>query len=283
MPTLKQLIQSERPVIAPSIYDGISALVAKELGFKAAYIGSYATGATKYGLPDIGYITVDDMADQVRRLGPVVEVPIIADAEGGWGNPLHVARSIKILERAGAAAIHLEDHEFGKHITPKPRVITTAAFVDKLKAALDARTSEDFLIIARTDSPGIEGPEAAVDRALAYQEAGADGLFIAGFLDNAASARLRANVHVPMVSVDWPGMSAADMAAQGASIILYYALGHMAAQSGLRHAYSILAETGSAQALEAEWGGFAGIQAFDEFLGIERARAAAKRYHLLED
>jgi len=154
--------------------------------------------------------------------------------------------------------------------------------VDKLKAALDARASEDLLIIARTDSPGIEGPAAAVDRAIAYQEAGADGLFIAGILDEAANARLRANVRVPIVSVDWPGMSAADMAAQGASVILYYALAHMAAASGLRRAYSILAETGSAQALEAEWGGFAGIQAFDEFLGIEGARAAAKRYGLLD-
>src|SRR5258707_11892266 len=129
--SLKTLIAENHPLVVPSMYDGISALLIKELEFDAAYIGSYATGATRYGVPDIGYIGLEDMADQVRRLAPIAEVPIIVDGEGGWGNPSHVARSVQVLERAGAAATHIEDNDFGKHITAKSSVISTGKAVDK--------------------------------------------------------------------------------------------------------------------------------------------------------
>ncbi|MEW2503747.1 isocitrate lyase/phosphoenolpyruvate mutase family protein [Amycolatopsis sp. NPDC047767] len=102
--TLRHAIAAAKPLAVPSVHDGISALLVRELGFQAAYVGSYATGATKYGVPDIGYLGLEDMADQVRRLAPLVEVPIIVDGEGGWGNPLHVAHAVRVLERAGAAA-----------------------------------------------------------------------------------------------------------------------------------------------------------------------------------
>ena len=95
--TLGEAMAGHRPLVAPSIYDGISALLVHRLGFQAAYIGSYATSATKYGVADIGYIGLEDMADQVRRLAPLVGVPVIVDGEGGWGNPLHVARAVRIL------------------------------------------------------------------------------------------------------------------------------------------------------------------------------------------
>ncbi|UFS58756.1 isocitrate lyase/PEP mutase family protein [Subtercola endophyticus] len=280
--SLRDLIASRKPVVAPSIYDGISALVLKEFGFEAAYIGSYGTGATKYGLPDIGYIGVDDMADQVRRLAPVADVPIIVDGEGGWGNPLHVARSVRILERAGAAATHIEDHDFGKHITAKPRVISTKAAVDKIKSALDARASDEFMIIARTDSSGSEGPEAAVDRVLAYQEAGADGIFVAGMLDEPSRLRLNAERRVPLFNTNFPGLTNADQFASGVDVVLYYAIGHMAATQGLRNAFSTLARDDSAVALEEGFGGIAGIVGYDDFLGIPDARENAAKYGLLD-
>jgi 2-methylisocitrate lyase-like PEP mutase family enzyme len=121
-----------------------------KLGFQAAYIGSYATGATKYGVADVGYIGLEDMANQVRRLAPLVSVPVIVDGEGGWDNPLHVARAVRVLERAGAAATHIADHVFGKHITMRPTLLSVDQAVDKIKAALDARDSTDFMIIGRT-------------------------------------------------------------------------------------------------------------------------------------
>jgi 2-methylisocitrate lyase-like PEP mutase family enzyme len=281
--TLRELIARHHPLVVPSIYDGISALMLREFGFEAAYIGSYATGATKYGLPDIGYIGLEDMADQVRRLAPVAGVPVIVDGEGGWGNPLHVARAVQVLERSGAAATHIEDHDFGKHITSKPRIVPVRAAVDKIKAALDARDSADFLIIARTDSSGSEGPEAAVDRMLAYQEAGADGLFVAGLLDEPSQHRLKTESRVPIFTVDFPGQTAESQAKTGADVILHYSIAHMAAAAGLRTAFSALAADGSTQGLQESWGGIPGIIAYDDFLGIPAAREKARQYGLLDD
>ncbi len=265
-----------RPLVAPSIYDGISALLVHRLGFRAAYIGSYATGATKYGVADIGYIGLEDMADQVRRLAPLVAVPVIVDGEGGWGNPLHVARAVRVLERAGAAAMHIEDHVFGKHITIRPTLLGVDQAVDKIKAALDARDSPEFLIIARTDSSYSEGQDAAVDRVLAYQEAGADGLFVAGVLDSDHQAHLKAAARVPLFTVNFPGLSAAD---HDADVVLYFALSHAAAITGMRTALEALAGEGSSvsadDALES-------VADFDVFLGIEQARAEARAYGLVE-
>lgn len=276
--SLKTLIAENHPLIVPSMYDGISALLIKQLGFDAAYVGSYATGATRYGVPDIGYIGLEDMADQVRRLGPIAEVPIIIDGEGGWGNPLHVARAVQVLERAGAAATHIEDHDFGKHLGAQ-QVIATEKAVDKIKAAVDGRASEEFLIIARTDAPAVEGPARAVDRALAYQEAGADGLFIAGFLDSDSWARLKQNATVPIYVPDFPTMSAADQAAQGADVVLYYGLAHVAAKAGMLEAFEVLRKHGSTVSIESKLS----IAGFDEFLGIEDARVQAKKFGLIDE
>ena len=276
--SLKTLIAEHHPLIVPSMYDGISALLIKQLEFDAAYVGSYATGATRYGVPDIGYIGLEDMADQVRRLGPIAEVPIIIDGEGGWGNSLHVARAVQVLERAGAAATHIEDHDFGKHLGAQ-QVITTEKASDKIKAAVDARASDEFLIIARTDSPAVEGPARAVDRAIAYQEAGADGLFIAGFLDSDSWARLKDAARVPIYVPDFPSMSAADQAAQGADVVLYYGLAHISAKAGMLDALETLKKNSSTVSIEdtLSTGGF------DEFLGIEEARVQAKKFGLIDE
>ncbi len=274
--TLSQAISESRPLVAPSIYDGISALLVNQLKFQAAYIGSYATGATRYGVPDIGYIALEDMADQVRRLAPVAGVPIIVDGEGGWGNPLHVARAVQVLERAGAAATHIEDHVFGKHITTKPTLLTVDRTVDKLKAALDARHSDDFMIIARTDSPYSEGQDAALERVLAYQEAGADGLFVAGYLDSDHHSQLNAAARVPIFTVNFPGLSVAD---HDADVVLYFALTHAAAVTAMRSALEALAREGSSVSVE---GALESVPDFDVFLGIDRARTQAQSYGLVE-
>jgi 2-methylisocitrate lyase-like PEP mutase family enzyme len=279
---LRDLISSNHPLIAPSIYDGISAAVLREVGFQAAYIGSYATGATKYAVPDIGYIGVEDMADQLRRLVPVAQVPLIVDGEGGWGNALHVARSIKILERAGAAAIHIEDHEFGKHIVRNPRIIPVGNAVDKIKAALDARESDDLMIIARTDSPGTEGPHAAFDRLMAYQEAGADGLFYAGTPDAEVQLRLKAESKVPIFGVDFPGQTADELGSL-ADVILYYGITHLVVRNALTRAFSVLAKERSTVSLEEELGGIPGIIGFDTFLGVPQAKEKAAQYGLLDE
>jgi 2-methylisocitrate lyase-like PEP mutase family enzyme len=275
--TIRSAIASGEPLIIPSVYDGISARVAAELGFRAVYIGSYATGATKYGLPDLGYIGADDMADQIRRIADLVDIPIVADGEGGFGNPLHVARTIRLLERAGASAVHIEDHAFGKHLTSSPRVLPLSAAVDKIKAAVDAKTSANFLVIGRTDSCGSLGQEEALARAVAFEEAGADAVLVAAILDDAGWDFLRAEVRVPIFALDQPGLSARSLGEKGADAVIYYAATHFAAERAIRATLSGLAETGSVVAPE----GLPTMAEFDTFLGIETARVDARRWGLL--
>ncbi|WP_330292064.1 isocitrate lyase/PEP mutase family protein [Streptomyces sp. NBC_00576] len=282
--TLKQAIEANKPLAVPSVYDGISALLIRELGFEAAYLGSYATGATMYGLPDIGYIGLEDMADQVRRLAPIVDVPIIVDGEGGWGNPLHAAHAVRVLERAGAAGTHIDDHIFGKHMKAPVDLETTQRTADKIKASVDARSSEDFMVIGRTDAskPGASADVqlAAVERMLAYQEAGADGVFIAGILDEERWALLKAEARVPVFTVDFPGRSAAEVGSWGADVVLYRALGPLAAAHALRTAFQTLIREGSTTSIESE---LDTMPDFDKFLGVEQARDDARAYGLLDD
>lgn len=282
MTTLTELLSAGKPLLVPSIYDGISARIVADLGFQAAYIGSYGTGATKYGVPDIGFISAEDMADQVRRLAPLVQVPVVVDGEGGWGNPLHVARSVALLARAGAAAIHIEDHDFGKHLTREPRCLPVNLAVDKFKAALDGRGADDVLIIARTDAAGVEGSEAAVDRLLAYQETGVDALFAAAPLDDAAQQRLKREARVPLVMLNFPGYTPARVSELGGSMLLYFAISHIVARKAITEAYTSLAVTGSSDAVEAKWGGgWEAMTEFDDFLGIQTSREQAHEFGLI--
>jgi methylisocitrate lyase len=271
---------ASRPLVVPSVYDGISTLAAAEFGFDAVYVGSYATGATRYGLPDICYLGLADLVDAVRRITAVTDVPVIADGEGGFGNPLHVARTVRELERAGAGAIHIEDHLFGKHISARPTVLPIEQAVDKIKAALDARHSADFLIIARTDAFDSLGPEAVIARAVAFEEAGADAVFPAryGWHDDDAWPALRAAVGVPIVDTDLPGRTAAQAGELGVDVLLYYALTHNAALHGIRAALGELATTGTMAQARAQ---IPTAAQFDAFLGIEQAREDAHRYRVL--
>ena len=279
--SFRTLIDRHAPLIVPSIYDGMSAVIVRELGFEAAYIGSHAVSASRHGLPDHGYVGLEEMADHVRRLAPLAGVPLFVDAEDGWGNPLHVAHSVRVLERAGAAAVHLEDHVFGKHLTPRPQVLPLGQAVDKFKAALDARDSDAFMVVARTDSIFAEGQTAAVERVLAYQEAGADGVFIAGNLDAAHRAQLRDGARVPIFVVNFPGRSAAEQAVEGAAVVFYYALAHLTAFDAMRAAYQTLARDGSAVAVEAQADTEA-LHVLDHFLGSDLALADARRYGLID-
>jgi 2-methylisocitrate lyase-like PEP mutase family enzyme len=273
---LKSLISQSSPLIAPLAYDGISARLVRELNFQAAYVGSYAVSASKYGVADIGFVGLEDMADVVRRIAPIVDVPVIVDGEGGFGNPIHVARTVQVLERAGASATHIEDHVFGKHLGV-PQVIPVGQAVDKIKAALDARNSEDFLIIGRSDALLSEGLDATVDRLLAYQEAGADALFLARTPKpgETLDARLRDETRVPLLMTNGPGYSAKDLGEQGASIVLYPTLTNFVAEASMREALELLASAGTSVGIVEDY------EAFDVFLGADDYRATAHTLGLL--
>ena len=167
-------------VVAPGVYDALTALLAETAGFDALYLSGAAIAYTKLGRPDIGLVSMSEVADTLAHIRERVSTPIVVDADTGYGNALNVQRTVRLFERAGAAAIQLEDQTFPKrcgHLADKG-VVTTREMVGKIHAAVDARASEATLVIARTDAAAVEGFDAAIDRARAYAEAGADVLFV---------------------------------------------------------------------------------------------------------
>jgi 2,3-dimethylmalate lyase len=179
-PTLRELLRSGEMVLAPGCYDALGARLVEEAGFPAAYMTGFGTSASRLGRPDVGLLTLSEMVDNARRIAQAVEIPVIADADTGYGNPINVIRTVREYEAAGAAAIHLEDQVMPKkcgHMEGK-EVIPPFEMVAKVSAAVAARRSPEFLIIARTDARAVEGLPSALERARRYREAGADALFV---------------------------------------------------------------------------------------------------------
>jgi 2-methylisocitrate lyase-like PEP mutase family enzyme len=177
---LRELLAGQELIIAPGVYDGISAALVGKLGFPAAYMTGAGVSAAGYGLPDVGLLTLTEMAERARVLAGLLDVPVIADADTGYGSPINVVRTVIEYERAGVAAIQLEDQVFPKrcgHLAGK-EVIDAARFEVTLRAALEARTNPDTVIIARTDARAPLGIAEAVARGRAYADAGADVIFV---------------------------------------------------------------------------------------------------------
>ena len=177
---LAEMVRGLEPILAPGAYDALSARMIENAGFPAVYMTGFGTSASLLGRPDVGLLTMSQMVDNARRIAQAVEVPVIADADTGYGNPLNVIRTVQEYELAGVSAIHIEDQAMPKkcgHMENK-QVIPIAEMTEKVRAAVEARRSNDFLIIARTDARAAEGLDSALRRARAYREAGADVLFV---------------------------------------------------------------------------------------------------------
>ncbi len=177
---LKELLAKEGFVVAPGVYDALTAKIVEAHGFSALYMSGYGTSVSMLGLPDLGFATMTEMVQNAARIADAVNIPLIADADTGYGNPMNMVRTVREYEKAGAAAIHIEDQEWPKrcgHMSGK-KVIGAEDMVAKIKAAVDSRQSSDFLIIARTDSLACNGFDDAVERTRKYGEAGADILFV---------------------------------------------------------------------------------------------------------
>jgi len=178
--SLRQRLQQDRVLLAPGIYDALTALIAEQSGFEALYLSGASIAYTRLGRSDVGLTTATEVADTLARITERVSVPVIVDADTGFGNALNTIRTVKLFERAGAAMLQLEDQTFPKrcgHLEGKT-VVPVAEMCGKLKAALDARTSDRTLILARTDALAVEGWDATMARAEAYLECGVDALFI---------------------------------------------------------------------------------------------------------
>ena len=178
--SFKARLQQPRVLLAPGIYDALTALIAEQSGFEALYLSGASIAYTRLGRSDVGLTTATEVADTLARITERVSVPVIVDADTGFGNALNTMRTVRLFERAGAAMLQLEDQTFPKrcgHLDGKT-VVPVAEMCGKLKAALDARTSERTLIMARTDALAVEGWDATMARAEAYLECGVDVLFI---------------------------------------------------------------------------------------------------------
>lgn len=179
-PGLRELLDAGEMVLAPGCYDALGARLVEEAGFPAVYMTGFGSAASRLGRPDVGLMTLPEMVDNAGRIAQAVEIPVIADADTGYGNPINVIRTVREYEAAGVSAIHLEDQIMPKkcgHMEGK-QVIPAVEMAAKVSAAVAARRSPDFLIIARTDARAVEGLPAALDRAQLYREAGADMLFV---------------------------------------------------------------------------------------------------------
>ena len=189
---LRDLLAGSEPVIAPGVYDGLTALLVAQTGFECAYLSGASIAFTRLGRPDIGLTTMSEVANTIENIRDRVEIPLIVDGDTGFGNALNVQRTVRLFERAGAAAIQLEDQTMPKrcgHLAGKA-LVPVAEMVGKIRAAQDARASDATAIIARTDAIAVSGIEPALERAAAYVDAGADVLFVESPRDDAELARV---------------------------------------------------------------------------------------------
>jgi 2,3-dimethylmalate lyase len=178
--TLRELLAGDEMLLAPGCYDALGARLVEDAGFHAVYMTGFGSAASRLGRPDVGLMSVTEMVDNAHRIAQAVDIPVIADADTGYGNPVNVIRTVREYEAAGVSAIHIEDQVMPKkcgHLEGK-QVIATEEAAAKIAAAVTARRSPEFVVIARTDARAVEGLPAALERARSYREAGADVLFI---------------------------------------------------------------------------------------------------------
>ena len=250
---LKSIIKTET-LLAPGIYDALSGLIAEQSGAKAAYLSGASIAYTRFGRSDIGLVSVSEVHDTLAAVTDRIKIPIIVDADTGFGNALNVQMTIRSFERAGAAAIQIEDQSFPKrcgHLDGKV-LIKKDEMVGKVKAAVDSRKTSDTLIIARTDARAVEGLQEAIDRAHAYHEAGADVLFIEAprSVDELKLIRKSFDLNIPLLANmveggKTPVKTANDLKSLGFNIVIFPGGAVRAATFQLQEYYAGLLKNGS--------------------------------------
>ncbi len=282
--TLRARLSRPEILVAPGIYDGLTAALAAEAGFEALYLSGAAVAYTRLGRPDIGLTTMSEMADTLALIRDRVDLPIVIDADNGFGNALNAQRTMRAYERAGANALQVEDQGYPKrcgHLSDKT-LIPMAEMAGKIRAMADARASDDTLIIARTDAIAVEGFDAALDRAAAYAEAGADVLFVEAprTREQMQTITGRFGDHVPLMAnmVEGgltPVTGAADLESLGFSLVIFPGGIVRALARTAQGYYQSLRQTGSNAAFADRMFDFDGLNAT---IGTPGMLAAGRRY-----
>jgi 2-methylisocitrate lyase-like PEP mutase family enzyme len=248
--TLRSLAEARRGVLVPGAFNALSARVIEDLGFEAIYVTGAGVTNMWFGLPDQGFMGLHEIADHTARIRDAVGLPLIVDADTGFGNALNVRHTVRVLERAGADCIQLEDQVAPKrcgHFSGKD-VISTEEAVNKIKAAVDARTDADLLIMARTDAAATLGFEAAIERAQKFSEAGADILFVEAVTTAEEIRSLPKRLNKPqlmnmVIGGKTPIFGAEELAGLGYGIVLYANAALQGAVAGMQKALTVLRET----------------------------------------
>ncbi len=284
---LKQLIASGHFVVAPGVFDMISARVADTMGFDALYMTGYGVTASYLGLPDAGLATYTDMLNRAATIAGGTDTPLIADADTGYGGLLNVRHTVRGYEAAGVQAIQLEDQEIPKKCghTPGRRVVPMEDLVLKVKVAVDARRSDDTLIIARTDSRTGLGLDEAIRRAQAYVDAGADIAFVESPESVDEFAQVGRAIAAPKLANMVPGgrspeLSVEQLKAMGFALAIWPGLGFSVAAEAMRRAYTHLQANGTSAGMDVPTFGGGSAQTIHELMGFPEVWDFEKRWGL---
>ena len=282
--TLKARLHRRPILLAPGVYDPLTARLAEGAGAEALYVSGAAVAYTRLGRPDIGLVTMTEMAETIALIHDRVALPLVVDADNGHGNALNMQRTVRLFERAGAGALQVEDQSYPKrcgHLSEK-RLIPAAEMAGKIRAATDARASQDTLIIARTDAIAVEGLAAALDRANLYAEAGADVLFVEapGSRDQLSAVATSLGGRLPLMANmveggKTPVFSAPELEALGYALVIFPGGIARAIAHAARDFYATLVQDGSTAAFRNRMFDF---DALNEVIGTPEMLALGKSY-----
>jgi methylisocitrate lyase len=253
---LRAAVLAERPLQVVGTINAYAALLAEEAGFRAIYLSGAGVANASFGLPDLGMTSLNDVCEDVRRISGATQLPLLVDADTGWGAAFNIAKTCTDLIRAGAAGMHLEDQVSAKRCGHRPgkALVPQAEMVDRIRAAVDGRSDAQFVIMARTDAHAVEGQQAALERASAYVEAGADMIFAEALKTLDEYREFAARVKVPVLANitefgQTPLFSTAELGAAGVRLVLYPLSAFRAAAKAQVLVYEAIRRDGTQQSV----------------------------------
>ena len=272
-------VATERPLQVIGAINAYTARMAERTGFRALYLSGGGLAANSLGMPDLGISTLEDVLVDVRRITDVTTLPLLVDIDTGWGSAFNIARTVRSIAKAGAGAVHIEDQVGAKRCGHRPgkEVVSTAEMVDRVKAAVDARTDPDFVIMARTDALAVEGLPAAIERAVAYVDAGADMIFPEAMTDLSMYRQFKAAVKVPILANitefgHTPLFTTAELGTADVDLVLYCCSAYRAMNAAALKVYQTIRAAGSQRGVvplmqtRAELYDYLGYQAYEQKL-----------------
>jgi len=253
---LRAAVEAERPLQVVGAINAYAALLAERCGFKALYLSGAGVANASFGLPDLGMTSLNDVCEDVRRISGATALPLLVDADTGWGTAFNIAKTAADLIRAGAAGMHLEDQVSAKRCGHRPgkALVSAGEMVDRIKAAVDGRSDDHFVVMARTDAHAVEGQAAALERAAAYVEAGADMIFAEALKTLAEYREFAARVQVPVLANitefgQTPLFTSTELGAAGVRLVLYPLSAFRAAAKAQLVVYEAIRKAGTQAAV----------------------------------